>query len=144
MRVEQQLHQLGYPQEQLYDLAADVESYPSFLRGWHSARAVSRDATSIVAEQALGIGPVTLSFRTVATLVRPTTIDITSSDRAFRRFALHWAFAPDGKGTTAVTIIADITLRSELLDRASSLALPALVAEVARAFKARAAVVCRT
>ncbi len=141
MRVERQLHGLGHPQEQLYDLAADVESYPSFLRGWHSARVVSRTATSIVAEQSLGLGPVTLSFRTLATLVRPRTIDITSSDPAFSRFTLHWAFAPEAGGTTAVTIVADIALRSRLLDRASALALPALVAEIARAFSARAAAV---
>ena len=138
MLIERRLTGLALGCEQLFDLAADVERYPEFLRGWRSARVVARYPSMIVAEQVIALGPLTMQFRTNAVLRRPTHLDITSDDEAFRRFAMRWRFAPTPGGTASALLSADVELRSGWPDRAARLALPVLVDDVAAAFAARA------
>jgi ribosome-associated toxin RatA of RatAB toxin-antitoxin module len=44
--------------EQAFDIAADIERYPEFLRGWMSAKITKRDLNVCYVEQEVGFGPV--------------------------------------------------------------------------------------
>lgn len=138
MRVERTLT-LRRPRELLYGIAADVESYPAFLKGFRVARIVARSGDQASAVQTLALGPLTLTFDTQARFQAPDWIRITSRDPVFERFALEWRFAPAPDGATTISVVADLKLRSGLADRLCALALPALVADTVRSYALRVA-----
>lgn len=124
--------------EQAFDLAADIERYPEFLRGWVSARVQARDGNVCRVEQVLGLGPIRIEFVSTAVLQRPSRIDVTSSDAPFRSFSLTWRFetaAPDAG--CRVRLSARVELRSTMLQHVIERTLPALIADVAAAFEGR-------
>jgi len=137
MRVQRHIGRLPYSLEQLFDIAADIERYPAFMRGWRDVRIVERSDDGAVVDQVVGLGPLTLSFRTTARFRRPTAIDIGSSDPTFSVFGLHWAFAREDDTTCAASIAAEIALRARWLDAAAQPLLPGLIGDVAEAFAAR-------
>ena len=137
MRIQRHIGPLPYGLEQLFDIAADIERYPAFMRGWREVRLVSRTDAGAIVDQVIGLGPLTLSFRTTARFQRPTRIDIGSSDPAFRSFAMQWVFARADEHTSTATVSADIALRARWLDVAAQPLLPGLITDVAEAFTRR-------
>ena len=77
MHINRSGRPLPYSREQLFDLAADIESYPAFLRGWQSARIIERRGSMLRVKQTLGIGTLNLTFETAAMLQRPHRIAVT-------------------------------------------------------------------
>lgn len=131
-------HLLPYRCEQLFELAADVERYPEFLRWWHAARISRREADVYFADQTLGLGPIHTRFGSKAVLHRPERIDVTSDQAPFRHFQLSWIFVPEPGAGCQVTVMADIELRSPLLQRAFDLILPGTIDDIIVSFEARA------
>jgi len=129
---------LPYRCEQLFELAADVERYPEYLRWWHAARINRREANVYYADQTLGLGPIRARFGSKAVLHRPERIDVTSDQAPFRHFQLSWIFAPEPGAGCRVTVMADIELRSPLLQRAFDLVLPGSIADMIASFEERA------
>ena len=79
---------LPHKPEQLFDLAADVERYPKFLRWWVAARIRKRDRDVYYTDQVVGFGIVQSSFSSKPVLPRPERIDVASTDRPFRHLNL--------------------------------------------------------
>lgn len=129
---------LPYRSEQLFDLAADVERYPEFLRGWVAARVRRREADVYYTDQTLGFGPIRVQFGSKTVLHRPERIDVTADQAPFRHFRLSWMFASQPGAGCRVTLIADVELRSLLLQRAFDLILPRTIADIIASFEARA------
>ena len=88
--------------EQMFDLVADVESYPEFLPLMREARIVSRHASGYETEQVLMLGLLAYRFRTHTELEPPHAIAVTSADRNFRRFEIRWSLAPATEGGAAL------------------------------------------
>jgi coenzyme Q-binding protein COQ10 len=133
---------LPYPPEGLFDLAADVERYPEFLRWWIAARIRKREANVYYTDQVLGLGPIRLRFGSKTTLDRPKRIEVASEDAPFRRFRLSWCFDAQPNMTCRVGLAAEIELRSRLLGRIVDQALPSLIGNTIAAFEMRAAQRC--
>ena len=102
---------LPYACEQLFDLAADVESYPDYLPGWVSARILERTGNRLRVEQQLGLKLIPLPFVTTAVLDRPQMISIHSSDGPFRFLQIEWRFEPAGPGCCAVFLDFNFQMR---------------------------------
>jgi coenzyme Q-binding protein COQ10 len=134
---------LPYQSEQMFDLAADVERYPEFLRGWLAAHVRQREHGVYYTDQTLGFGPFRARFGTKTVLHRPERIDVTSDQAPFRHFLLSWIFEPQPGGTSRIILAADVTLRSSLLQRAFDLALPGMIADIITSFEKRARQLCR-
>lgn len=124
--------------QQAFDIAADVERYPEFLRGWISVRVQSREANICRVDQVLGLGPIRVKFVSTAVLQRPQRIEVTSSEAPFRYFRLTWRFetAPQDAGCR-VSLSASVDLRSEMLQHVVDRLLPALIADTIAAFENR-------
>jgi coenzyme Q-binding protein COQ10 len=106
---------LRYPTPQLFDLVADVESYPRFMP-WVVAATISRHQDrTIWVEMTIGTGPLRRRFSTVGVLDRPGRIDVSSDDPLFERFKQTWTFEPAPKGGTIVTYHIDFEFRSRPL-----------------------------
>ena len=138
MVIEKVGRLLPFTREQVFDLAADIERYPDFLRGWIAARILKRESNICYVDQVLGLGPLRVQFSSKAVLRRPERIDVTSSDPPFRRFSLSWLFEAGPATDCRVSIVADVDLRSGLLQRVVERVLPTTVDDIMAAFEARA------
>ncbi|MGB8400421.1 MAG: type II toxin-antitoxin system RatA family toxin [Bradyrhizobium sp.] len=127
-----------YSPEQLFDLAADVERYPEFLRWWVAARVRKREAEVYYTDQVLGLGPIRLEFESRTVLCRPERIDVTSNGPPFRKFKLSWLFDSRPGGRCRVTLIAEMEFRSHLLERLVDKAAAAGMNDIIDSFVARA------
>ena len=108
---------LPYSCEQLFDLAADVESYPEYLPGWVGARILERSGNRLRVEQQLGLKLLPLPFVTTAVLDRPKKISIHSSDGPFRLLQIEWRFEPADPGYCTVLLDFNYQLRVSFLER---------------------------
>jgi coenzyme Q-binding protein COQ10 len=108
---------LPYSCDQLFDLAADVESYPEYLPGWVSAKILERTGKHLRVEQQLGLKLLPLPFVTTAVLERPQKISIQSSDGPFHFLQIEWRFEPAGPGYCTVSLDFNYQLRAGLLER---------------------------
>lgn len=101
--------------ERMFDLVADVERYPEFLPLISQAQVVNRAATAYETEQVLAMGVFSYRFHTHTALDRPRSIIITSADPGFRRFEIHWAFAPAPSDGCRIDFSLDCEARSPWL-----------------------------
>jgi coenzyme Q-binding protein COQ10 len=124
--------------EQAFDIAADIERYPEFLRGWMSAKITKRDLNVCYVEQEVGFGPVRLRFASTAVLQRPARIHVISTEPPFRRFNLSWAFAAIPSGGCQIRVTASVELQSGFLQLAVNPFLAAAIEDIVVAFEARA------
>jgi coenzyme Q-binding protein COQ10 len=127
-----------YSPEQLFDLAADVEHYPEFLRWWITARVRQREANAYCTDQVLGLGPIRVTFASKTVLHRPERIDVTSDQSPFRRFGLHWVFAPEQDAGCRVSLAVQLELYSRFLEKVVAKVLRTTIADILAAFEARA------
>lgn len=98
---------LPYPREAVFDLVADVESYPEFLPGWREARIIERERDTLHVEQALGAMGLTFRFHTRATLKRPESILIETRDHPFSYLEQSWRFSALDERATLTVLEAD-------------------------------------
>ena len=102
--------------EQLFDLAADVESYPDYVPGWVSARVIERADKRLRVEQQLGLKLLRQPFVSTAELERPGRITVHSDDGPFRCLRLEWRFEAVGLQRCRVSLSIDLQLNSSFLE----------------------------
>lgn len=136
--INQATATLPFTREQVFDLAADIERYPEFLSGWVSARIQRRESNICYVEQIVGLGPVRVQFMSKAVLNRPDRIEVTSTEAPFRLFSLSWLIAEAPSAGCRLSVVANIELRSRMMQRIMNQLLPPAVDDVIRAFEARA------
>jgi coenzyme Q-binding protein COQ10 len=102
--------------EQLFDLAADVESYPDYLPGWISARITERSDRHLRVVQQLGFKLLRQPFNSTAELERPRRITVRSEDGPFRCLKLEWRFEAAGVQQCRVALTIDLELNSGFLE----------------------------
>ena len=117
MLIEATGRTLPFSREQVFDVAADIERYPDFLPGWRSARITRRESNRCYVEQVLALGFLRVQIATEATLARPSRIDISSTDRRFRAFSCSVLIAEAGPDACTLSIVAELNLRSGLLQQ---------------------------
>ncbi len=137
-RINKATATLPFTREQVFDLAADIERYPEFLSGWVSARIQRRESNICYVEQVVGLGPFRLQFISKAMLNRPERIEVTSTEAPFRLFSLSWLIAAAPSAGCRLSVVANIELRSRMLQRLVNQFLPATVDDVVSAFETRA------
>ncbi len=130
---------LPYTAEQLFDLAADVESYPEYLPGWISARIRKRNSNEYHTDQVLGLGPFRVEFGSRTILQRPKRIDVMSTDFPFRQLRITWTFEPQPGPACRVTALSEFELRLATLQRFYDRVLPNAIGDIMAAFEKRAA-----
>ena len=129
---------LPYSCEQLFDLAADVESYPEYLPGWVGARILERNGNHLRVEQQLGLKLIPLPFVTTAVLDHPQKISIHSSDGPFRFLQIEWHFEPAGPGYCTVSLNFNCQMRTGLLERMAAALFDHASPEIIKRFDRRA------
>lgn len=90
---------LPYAPELMFDLVADVERYPEFLREYRAVRIRSRDGDTLLVDQVIGLAGIELTLRADARLLRPYAIIVRSSQMLLGDLEIRWDFEPSGTGT---------------------------------------------
>jgi coenzyme Q-binding protein COQ10 len=126
-----------YTPEQLFDLVADVGSYPKFLPWCVASRVRSRSDTQLVSDLTIGFGPFRESFTSRVTLDRPKRVVVKYENGPFRYLNNQWDFAPH-TGGTEVAFFVDFEFRSRILQAAIGVVFNEAVRRMVNAFRKRA------
>lgn len=106
---------LPHSPEQMFDLVADIETYPQFLPWCLSARVDTHEDEEISAEMAIGFKMFRENFITKVTMDKPRRIDVVFAKGPFRYLNNHWVFEPAENGGCEVDFFVDFEFRSRLL-----------------------------
>lgn len=97
---------LGYSQEQLYDVVADVGSYKKFLPWCLDSRVLSTTPTGCRAQLEIGFAALRERYVSNVTFQRPSYILAASQDnRLFRRLVNEWRFEAFSHPSGPATIV---------------------------------------
>lgn len=129
---------LPYAQDQLFDLAADVERYPDFLPWWVAARVLKREGDVYYTDQVVRFGMVRKRFRSKTTLHRPARIDVASSDGIVRHLHLTWLFERRPGNGCQASLAVELELGSQVLQDLFARAMIQAVEPIMAAFERQA------
>lgn len=127
--------------EAMFDLVADVESYPLFLPGCTGARIHSREADTVQASIALAQGPLKTEFCTVNVQERPRRITMALQQGPFSELSGVWEFMPLGTEGSRVTLKVSFAFANRVTDLLLGPPFEALCNQLVDAFVRRARVV---
>lgn len=105
-----------YSAEQMYTLAADVESYPEFLPWCRKSHVDSEQGDIIEATLQIHRGALNKSFRTRNRMTPFERIDIGLLGGTFRRLAGGWTFHPLGDEGCRVELTMEFEFENTLLE----------------------------
>lgn len=129
-----------YAPEDIYQLVADIRSYPEFLPWCRAARMRAQTDTLLVAELVIGFRGLTERFTSRVSLdASLLEIRTTYEDGPFRYLNNHWKFLPnsDGEGCV-IDFYVDFEFRSRLLQTLIGAFFTEAVRRMVEAFEARA------
>lgn len=129
---------LPYTQEQLFELVADIESYPEFLPWCVASRIRERDGEVIHADLVIGFKMIRERFTSRVTLDRPNRIDVRYADGPFKYMENHWIFEPAPEGGTIIDFYVDFEFRSRMLQAVIGAFFHEAVRRMVAAFETRA------
>jgi coenzyme Q-binding protein COQ10 len=124
--------------EQLFDLAADVASYPEFLPGWLDVEILEHAPQKLRVRQRLGFGPVNHGFTSSAVLQRPREVLISTTDAPFHHLHVHWQFEENGQTGCRVSLGIELETGGSLFESALAKLFEVTTAEIIERFEVRA------
>ena len=128
-----------YKPEQLFDLGADIESYPQFLPWCLAARIRKREGDMIEADLVIGFKMIRERFTSRVHLNRSEMrIDVSYAEGPFRYLNNHWKFQPEPNGGCLVDFYVDFEFRSALLQKIIGALFNEAVRRMVAAFETRA------
>lgn len=130
---------LPYTPQQMYDLVADVRSYPQFLPWCAACRVRSQVDNVLMADLVISFKVFREKFGSRVTLnPEDMRIDVEYLDGPFKYLNNHWAFAehPDG---VEVDFFVDFEFKSAILQGIIGVVFNEAMQRIVRAFEARAA-----
>jgi coenzyme Q-binding protein COQ10 len=144
MPTHTEKREMPYAADQLYDLVADIKSYPEFLP-WVSAARIRKITETgsgkvIDAELVVSFKVFREKFGSRVTLNEQTReIDVEYLDGPFKYLNNHWRFIALGEQRCAVDFFVDFEFRSRTLQALIGVVFNEAMQRIVRAFEARAA-----
>jgi coenzyme Q-binding protein COQ10 len=131
---------LPFTPEQIFDLVADVESYPQFLPWCVAARVLKREEGGrvLLADLEIGFKHLRERYTSRVILDRPTGIEVAYTYGPFRHLANRWSFRPV-EGGTEIDFFLEFEFRSRVLGALMSGLFDQAVKAMVGAFERRAA-----
>ncbi len=134
---------LPYTAQQMYDLVADVASYPEFLPWCAGARIRSKEPTGDAIEM---LADLVISFKVfrerfgsrVMLYPDDMKIDTEYLDGPFKYLVSTWKFSDQANGGCSVDFFVDFEFRNRLLQGAAGVFFNEAMQRIVRAFESRA------
>jgi ribosome-associated toxin RatA of RatAB toxin-antitoxin module len=109
--------QVPFSASRMFDLVADIESYPSFLPWCRGAHVVPHGDCEVEATLEIAKGPLRKSFTTRNRLHPGRRIDLQLVAGPFRHLEGHWVFEDLGDSGARVSLELDFDVGGALLRR---------------------------
>ena len=113
-------HHSPYGIKQLFDMVADVKSYPQFIP-WVAAARITRDGEKeFEAELVAKFKGFTGKYTSRVTLHESEgecSIDVTMIEGPFHHLTNNWKFIPDEKGSSTIVFDIDFAFKSKVLEK---------------------------
>lgn len=143
MRQHSEKRILPYSPEQMFDLVADIESYPEFIPWCNQVRVLSRidkpEGTEIQTEMIVSFKAVKERFLSNALLANnKSSIKIRYQDRSFRLFRSEWKFYPQRDGSTLIQFDISFEFKRKILEMLAGSFFWAASQRIVAAFEKRA------
>lgn len=139
MPVHHEQRVLPYTPQQLYDLVADIESYPRFLPWVIATRIRERRHNLVEADTIVGFRMIRERFVSRASFDPDhKRIDIHYLEGPFQHMESHWIFHPAPGGQTRLEFYVDFEFRSRLLRNLMAMLFDEAVKRMVQAFEKRA------
>ena len=130
---------LAHPPQAIFDLVADVASYPAFLPWCTATRILEHSDDRMIAEMAVGYKGIREVYKSDVRLDRDAlAIEVTAIDGPFKTLANHWRFSPAEEGGCEVDFSIEFEFRSWLLQRVIGAFFEQAVGRMVAAFEERA------
>ena len=144
MPTHSETRELPYTAQQMYDLVADVASYPEFLPWTAAARIKSRDDKG---DHEVMDADLVISFKVfrerftsrVVLWPEPKKIDTEYLDGPFKHMKSNWHFEDAEEGRCKVHFFVDFEFRNMVLQKIIGVVFNEAMQRVVRAFEKRAA-----
>ncbi|MBF0589335.1 MAG: type II toxin-antitoxin system RatA family toxin [Magnetococcales bacterium] len=107
---------LPFSSQQMYDLVADVESYPQFIPWCTETRKFDIQETQFMAELTVAFKGIRQSFQTLDKIIPGKQIDINLKSGPFRRLTSQWKFVDRGPEACQVVFSIDFQFKNRLMD----------------------------
>jgi coenzyme Q-binding protein COQ10 len=105
---------LPFTPQQLYELVADIEAYPSFLPWCLAARIRKREGNVVMADLVIGFKMIRERYTSRVTLTPGRQIDVAYVDGPMKRLTNCWRFLPHPNGCE-IDFHVDFEFRSRVL-----------------------------
>ena len=147
MPEHKEIRILPYQPDQIFDLVADIESYPDFLPWCIAARNHKRKTVEsgeiVWSDLVVGFKLVRERFTSKVNLVpangdAPPRIDVEYVDGPLKFLRNHWVFLPMDDGGCKVDFFVEFEFRSKILEKMIGVLFHEAVTRMVGAFEKRA------
>ncbi len=129
---------LPYTAEQLYNLVADVEKYPSFLPWCYDCRVISQKGRETQADLVIGYKMVRERFRSRVTMLPYAHIHVEYLDGPLKHLSNHWRFIQNNDGSATIDFFVDFEFKNPFFQKMMGLFFNEAVKRMVGAFEDRA------
>ncbi|MBH2000291.1 MAG: type II toxin-antitoxin system RatA family toxin [Sphingomonadaceae bacterium] len=135
---------LPYTPDQMFDLVADVPSYPIFLPWVSAIRVRSSSETEMVADMIVGFKGLRESFTSRVVKHRSDSVTVDYLDGPLKHLHNQWGFRDDGKGGVLVDFEVEFEFKNRLFEMLAGQMFDKALRKMIGAFEERAAVLYGT
>ncbi len=143
MAVVEKSALVPYSARTLYEIVADVESYPEFLPWCKAARLLSRNDEELCGEIVVSKAGVTRAFATCNRLFPWHRMEIRLKEGPFRKLEGAWEFTELRENACKVSLRLEFEFSSGLMDKAFGVVFGQIANSLVDAFCKRAADLAR-
>jgi len=129
---------LPYSAEQMFDLVADVGSYPEFLPWVVATRVRSDDGTEMVADMLVGFKALREKFTSRVEKRRPERLEVHYVDGPMRDLDNVWDFHPLPEGGCEIEFRVDFTFKNKMFEMLAGQYFDRAFRKMVAAFETRA------
>lgn len=131
---------LPYTPKQMYDLVADIESYPQFLPWCTSARIIRREGDMVIAELKIGYKMFSERFVSNVTLdAENKKIQVSYVSGPLKTLRNEWEFSPEGKKKCRIDFFVHFEFSNPLLAAMMNMFFDVAFVKMVGSFEKRAA-----
>lgn len=129
---------LPYSAEQMFDLVADVESYPEFLPWVVATRVRQEDTDTMTADMLVGFKALREKFTSKVEKNRPHELNVHYVDGPLRDLDNRWTFTPLEDGGCEIFFCVDFTFKNMMFEALAGQYIDRAFRKMVAAFEARA------
>jgi coenzyme Q-binding protein COQ10 len=137
MYTHSEKRNLPYTPEQLFDLVADVASYPEFLPWCLSSKIMKREGGTFYADVVIGYKMLREKFTSKVVTKRPDSIHVEYLSGPMKHLSNRWKFIREKDGTCTIDFHVEFAFRNIIFEKLMGVFFHELVRRMVSAFEAR-------